>query len=60
VVVVPAREILCPLTIGKGTDEFGGPLVLRGWLPRLVQENAIHRLPHKFRDGNALAACDSP
>lgn len=60
VVVVPTREILCPLTIGKSTHEYCGALVLRPGLPGLVQEDAIHRLAHKFGNGNALAACDSP
>lgn len=59
-VVVPAREVSCPLAIGKGPDELRGALVLRRWIPRLVQKDTIHRLPHKFRDGNTLSPCDRP
>lgn len=59
-VVVPAREVLCSLTIGKGTNEPCGTLVLRCWLPRFVLENTIHRLAYKFRNGNALTPRDHP
>jgi hypothetical protein len=59
-VVVPTRNVLCPLTIGKGAHEPCGTLVLHRWLPRLVLENAIHRLPYKFRHGNALPPGDRP
>ena len=58
--VVPPREVLCSLTIGKGTNELCSTLVLRRWLPRLVLEDTIHRLPDKFRDGNALPPGDRP
>ena len=59
-VVVPARKVLCPLTIGKRTNQSRGTFVLRRWLPRLVLENTIYRLPYKFRHGNALPPGDRP
>jgi hypothetical protein len=59
-IVMPSREILCALTIGKGTHERRGTRVLRRGLASLVVENTIHRLPHKFGDGNTLPPRDDP
>jgi hypothetical protein len=59
-VVVPTRKVLCPLTIGKRTNQSRGTCVLRRWFPGLVLENTIHRLPYEFRHGNALPPGDCP
>lgn len=59
-VVVPTRKVLCPFTIGKGANQSRGSLVPGNRLLRLVLESAIHRLPYKFRHGNALAPGDCP
>ena len=53
-VVMPPGEILGAFAVGEGTDETRRPLVLCRWLPRLVVEDTIHRLPYQFRDRNTL------
>jgi hypothetical protein len=59
-IVMPARQILGPLTINEGANEFRGALVLRRGFPGLVLESTIHRLPYEFRDRNPSSAGDRP